>query len=328
VAEARNETINLGTALLGLIGVTLTRPIVEDRIDPSIIKRDTLFNDLAILGTTCLETAGAFCALAVDTLLFDGLKIGAEKLNKDPPDPNYREVYTPTTATPQTPVTEACSSLPAASELTPFAIDQAASWLSALDITLNRYGSALAAGDISSADRQDAAIQSYLGMYAASARTASLDLRCTARLFATEGLGTEIPTSQQFADAFALLQGGDQTLPFVADLFASLGLSDLDLSSVFNDILLNPPVIPTLSLVDTLNAAADALEETAAITALAVNVPEPDSLLVLLQGLMIFGFSSLFTNNALGTRWKRAHGQQFSQIFATSPNTSASLLGV
>jgi len=136
---------------------------------------------LAVLG----EALGCFtpevaqavaCAVATLGLGLTVTNVLASDIKADPPDPNYQTVFTPNIETSPVPLTGPCLPLTTAATAAPFALDQMNGRLEALDITQNRYSTAVSAGDTASATMQAAAFQTDMASYTVAAKTAQADL--------------------------------------------------------------------------------------------------------------------------------------------------------
>ena len=219
-------------------------------------------------------------------------------LAADPYDPDYQQVFAPPTIPPSpTPFTGTCSNLDAIASATPNVLAQQDADLYALYVTSNRYQSALSTGDTASAGLQAAAFQSYLPPLNAASKTTGADLACLSKLLASAGIGAQLFTAQEELDALASLEA--QSLAPVEDALDGLGFTDSEIEALLAAAEADLPPLPTETLDQSLNDAADALGQNG-------SVPEPGSLFLFGPGLI--GFVVIRAGGAVSRSQRRRNG--------------------
>jgi hypothetical protein len=221
------------------------------------------------------------CALAAVQLAFEIDTFLFSNAANDPPDPNFQKVFVPTIETSPVPLTTGCMDLAGLDQSIPYAVDQASEWLNALNVTANRYGTALGNNDIVSANLQYGVFQNYLSSYRTAASAVSSDLTCLANFLVVpeEGFRSQIVQEQVNAISFLATQGASS--PFLIDVLQPLGLTAADIQNSIRDVLSAPPALSTMTPNAALVVAAQDFQAIAA-------VPEPST--VILVGSTLLGF--------------------------------------
>ncbi len=175
-------------------------------------------------------------------------------LANDPPDVNYNQVFvsSPVVSQPlKLPPTYSPNLASALSKMVS-SLDQTIVDVNALEITANRYGSALEAGDSSSAAMQYAAFLQYMGAYNTHAESAARAMNECATLLRANGLGTQLPTADVWNQSVAALQTQGATMPGLLQYFETLGFSDDEIGTMIQQAVANLPPRPTIAICDAL----------------------------------------------------------------------------
>jgi hypothetical protein len=153
----------------------------------------------------------------------------------DPPDPDYQQVFVPVPilAEPLPPTGLSPALLTAAqSALTD--IDQATQWMYSVDVTENRYATALAAGDTNAASMQFVAFLNYLSLYISAAQAATTDIANLSSEFQANDIGTQVVTAQDLTTALDTAQ--TQGTSGVSSLLESLGFTDTEIQTMEQEV--------------------------------------------------------------------------------------------
>jgi hypothetical protein len=272
-AFANTATKTIADAVTAFVGGIIGTPAAAQYFSKQILSLGENSINVASLVLGCseglLDVPG--CALAVIGAGMSVTQQLASIVADDPPDPNYTTVYAPQIETPPQPLTQACSSLNSALGLDPYAIDQVNDWLYALYVTNNRYETAVAANDPTSAAIQLAAFQTDYAQYVAASQVAGSDLGCLVQLMDTAGIGADQATPQGEADGLAFLESQDPAT--LNGILAGLGFISSDTTTLLADVESNPPSFYPVNAIDPLISASDAYEAT--------PVPEPGTFAIL-----------------------------------------------
>ena len=220
----------------------------------------------AISCTEAAATAGSDvvantgCVLSIGSDAATLVSLGASALQSDPPDPDYAEIFEPEPieAIP-VPLAGIAPNLAAASWASLNSLDQTAMWMNAIRVTANRYGTALAANDGTSAGRQYLAFLNYLGLYIQTADNASSNLAALANIMQSEGVGTQPVSNNQLAGGLDYLATQGVTSTFLNQFFATLGFTPFQIQTMIQQALANPPSPPAASPVLALQTLSNTL---------------------------------------------------------------------
>jgi len=238
----------------------------------------------ALLGTLTPVTA----ALAANGLIWGDFVAGAASdLAKDPPDPNFKEVF-------QSPLSfTGPLNFPGASpELNRILGQEFGSlcdtyyFLVGITTSINRYSSALEAGDTASAGLQIAAFLKYLTLYDSSAIQSADLIKQLEQALINEGF-LDVSYNRQYLLDFQTqlrLNGLPQD---IIDYYKSLGLTDSDIAALMQAMLdFVPPDSLSGSLYSNLSDGADLF-----LSASSASVPLPSTLFLAGPGLLgLFGW--------------------------------------
>jgi hypothetical protein len=251
----------------------------------TFITQQTLNNIGVILAgvtaaTVCPLTGGWACPAAIAGFLGAIAVDLSYNLVADPPDQNYQQVYVPVITTSPIPLTVPCGDLNSAANAAAYALGQEDEWLNAAHISDNRYQTAISAGDTGAAAMQGAAFLSYVGSSNDALGAVQSTLTCFTSALQAAGIGTQIPTSQDETAALAALETSD---PSSLEAFLdSIGLSDVDVAALIEQVEADPPPFPTEPPIDTLDSAVYSLTGN-----VPSNVPEPSTLFLFCPALVI-----------------------------------------
>jgi hypothetical protein len=182
-------------------------------------------------------------------LVADSLSFAAGVAANDPPDPNYQTVFVPGSIV-TAPLNSQGVSQDFSAALTGAAdaLDATEVDLNAVGITANRYGSALAANDATSAGFQYLTFLQYLGDYNSDAAEASLNVSRLARITQSEGIGTQQPTAASLAQVQSDLQTQGASIPGLYQYFETMGFTDTQIRTMVQQATTIAPTLPTESI--------------------------------------------------------------------------------
>jgi len=154
----------------------------------------------------------------------------------DPPDPDYFTVAVPDFSFAPTLPASGNAALDEALTNQMLAIAQAAAYLQAVNVSVNRYSSALAALDTPHAAMQLQAYLNYLVLYNQAVQTAAAAIQTTQTLLAAIGYGPGNYDPQNVIDLQNQIsaQGLSQN---ISDALSSSGLSQTDIGNLTTNIL-------------------------------------------------------------------------------------------
>jgi hypothetical protein len=198
----------------------------------------------------------------------------------DPPDPNYTQLYIPpVVALPN--ITTGIANLDIAFQKANMDGLGAALYLQAGIISINRYSSALLAGDAFSAMLQLEALSYYLQLYNGAISNGVADMTTLRSILENEGLLGSVLTADLLAELQQDLAMNGFDPSVVANL-EGLGLMDIDIEHALQSILeLQPFGLDALSL--NISAIPDILVSGEIPT---VPTPEPSSLVLFVGALL------------------------------------------
>lgn len=205
--------------------------------------------ELANLGLdAALATAGCdnptACLVEADKFIWGDLVLPQLKqLGDDPPDPDYQSVFvlpdsmiSPIFSTSDDTFNEAAAS--AYSDL-----EAAGAYLYAANVSLNRYSSALAAGDAVSALNQLQAFAHYVSLYKDAMGTASNDFSSLYSLPEVQDIydgGIDLSALEAFQQELA----ANGLSPDDLQAFYDLGLTDDQINDIVGDVETYVPTLP------------------------------------------------------------------------------------
>ena len=244
----------------------LSTPEAKSLLTAPVDQAAGLGVDAASIYTSCAIAVGTAEVPVLDVVTATGCALaavsgGVDLLNaatsaavgNDPPDPNYQQVFVPPPVpVDPMPATGLPAALATAAQLAMTDIDQATQWMYAINTTENRYATALAAGDPSSASMQYAAFLNYLGLYMGAAQAASNDLAQLSSDLQSNSLGTQLVTTQELATALGDVQAAGSS--GIHALLASLGFTDSEIQVMDQQVAAEtvPATLPTETPVQTL----------------------------------------------------------------------------
>ena len=209
IVDPTSSALDLAETEAGLL---LQTPEAQNDLSASTSEDLQLANDGIDVLTSGAEVvfSGGTDPVADVGFALSGLSLGidllqdvtAAAIGNDPPDPDYQEVFVPAPI-PVDPM--AATGLPAglvtAAQSAITDTDQATQWMYAIDVTENRYATALANGDTNAASMQYAAFLNDLSLYMSAAQAANTDIAAFANQLQANGLGMQAVTSQQITTA-------------------------------------------------------------------------------------------------------------------------------
>ncbi|HZZ44612.1 MAG TPA: glycoside hydrolase domain-containing protein [Tepidisphaeraceae bacterium] len=209
-------------------------------------------------GTDVVNDGGAILS-GIALVSGDILSPTFDLIANDPPDPNYSQVFVPENVVnaPLNPPSSVPADLAALMLQTVSALDQTLTDVNAVQVTGNRYGSALAANDSLNAGMQYLAFLQYLGTYSLDAETTGTDLAKLASLLQTDGIGTNTPTATDASTISTILQTQGTSVPGVTTYLEAGGFTDSEIQLMLQQALANPAALPTESVSQALGDLAD-----------------------------------------------------------------------
>lgn len=204
-----------------------------------------VFLDSAILilktGTGFTPLIRETFLLSLNAIIYKQLSLGLATLANDPPDLNYTEVY-------QAPIfhggpinfTGISPELNTLLGLQLDSVHNTHSYLYGLTTTINRYGSALSAGDAISAGLQFQAFLKYLGLYDASAIETANYLNQVQQMLKSLGVQDSTYNVQSILYLQNYLTANGLS-PDLNSFYLSLGLSQADITSLVQSMLSYSP---------------------------------------------------------------------------------------
>jgi len=271
------ETLAQGV-LLTATGLALGTPAAQSRLSPIQSVTDQLALDGASALVSCfgaltgVPTFDLGCGLTIGGTLADITSDVSSALAADPYDSNYKVVFVPqpivATAAPLTTVSQ---QLGAAEWASINAVDESTMWANALRVTANRYGTALANSDATSASLQYMAFLDYFGLYINAAGSASVALTTLADDLKAQGLGTQAVTEQEIQQGLSFLETQGASSPFINTFFSSLGFTPEQIQTMIYQATTKPPSAPTTTPVRALGSLAEAFARPGVHLAASVN---------------------------------------------------------
>jgi hypothetical protein len=259
-----NPTDPIGDLLEG-VGLLEDTSVFQKSLTPT----QQISLDAASTAVSCGESlitsgvdvlADAGCGLSVGSDMISVLSVVASAVQQDPPDQGYHNVFVPQPiVSVPIPLAGISGNLGTAIWTSLNAVDQTTMWLNALRVTANRYGTALAAGDRTSAGLQYMAFLNYLGLYLQAAANSNGNLTALANLLQSAGLGMQPPSSSQITQGLNYLAAKGTSSTFLNQFFTSLGFTPAQIQSMIQQALANPPSPTTVSPVQALQGLSNAL---------------------------------------------------------------------